>query len=69
MKRSIFSLRMTTPYFARVCGRCWKPQPGFRVVGEAADGEQTLKLARRLKPKILLLDIRMPKLSGLEAPA
>jgi DNA-binding NarL/FixJ family response regulator len=40
--------------------------PGFRVVGEAADGEQTLKLARQLKPKVLLLDIRIPRLSGLE---
>jgi DNA-binding NarL/FixJ family response regulator len=36
------------------------------VLGEAADGEQTLKLARQLKPMILLLDIRMPHLSGLE---
>jgi DNA-binding NarL/FixJ family response regulator len=41
-------------------------EPGFRVLGEAADGEQTLELARQLKPKVLLLDIRMPKLSGLE---
>jgi DNA-binding NarL/FixJ family response regulator len=41
-------------------------KPGFRVLGEAADGEQTLKLARQLQPDILLLDIRMPKLSGLE---
>ena len=41
-------------------------QPGFRVLGEAADGEQTLALASQLKPKVLLLDIRMPHLSGIE---
>jgi len=41
-------------------------QSGFRVLGEAADGEQALRLARQLKPQILLLDIRMPNLSGLE---
>jgi len=46
--------------------RVLEKEPGFRVLGEAADGEQTLELARRLKPKVLLLDIRMPKLSGLE---
>jgi DNA-binding NarL/FixJ family response regulator len=41
-------------------------QPGFRVLGEAADGEQALALASQLKPKVLLLDIRMPHLSGVE---
>jgi DNA-binding NarL/FixJ family response regulator len=46
--------------------RVLEAAPGFRVVGEAADSKQTLKLARQLKPKILLLDIRMPKLSGLK---
>jgi DNA-binding NarL/FixJ family response regulator len=39
---------------------------GFQVLGEAADGEQALNLARQLEPQILLLDVRMPKLSGLE---
>jgi DNA-binding NarL/FixJ family response regulator len=41
-------------------------QSGLRVVGEAADGEQTLELARQLKPRILLLDISLPRSSGLE---
>jgi DNA-binding NarL/FixJ family response regulator len=41
-------------------------KPGFQVLGEAADGEQALNLARQLEPEILLLDLRMPKLSGLE---
>jgi len=39
---------------------------GFQVVGEAADGDQAIKLARRLKPDILLLDQAMPRLRGLD---
>jgi len=41
-------------------------KPGFRVLGEAGDGEEALELARQLEPEVLLLDVRMPKLSGLE---
>jgi len=37
---------------------------GLEVVGEAADGEQAIKLARRHKPDILLLDWAMPRLRG-----
>ncbi len=54
------------PLFREGLRRALETELGFRVLGEAADGEQTLELVRRLKPKILLLDIRMPKLSGLE---
>jgi two-component system nitrate/nitrite response regulator NarL len=53
------------PIFREGLRKLLEAEPGFRVLGEAVDGEQTLELARRLKPKILLLDIRMPKLSGL----
>ena len=42
-------------------------QPGFRIVGEACDGEEAIKLVRELKPDILLLDFRMPRRPGLEA--
>ncbi len=41
--------------------------PGIRVVGEVGDGTQALDAARRLKPDVVLMDIRMPVMDGLEA--
>ncbi|MBA6434588.1 MULTISPECIES: response regulator [Streptomyces] len=41
-------------------------QPGITVVGEAADGVECIELARRLRPRVVLVDIRMPRLDGLE---
>ncbi|MER5786834.1 response regulator transcription factor [Streptomyces sp. NPDC001980] len=41
-------------------------QPGIEVVGEAADGAECVHLARRVRPDVCLVDIRMPKLDGLE---
>jgi len=41
-------------------------QPDYEIVGEAQDGEEVLKKVEELKPDILLLDITMPKKSGLE---
>ena len=40
--------------------------PDLTVVGEAADGEQTLQLFQQLEPDLLLLDLSMPKLDGLD---
>ncbi|TDB81271.1 response regulator transcription factor [Micromonospora sp. KC721] len=42
-------------------------QPDMEVVAEAADGEDAVEQARRLRPDVCLLDVRMPKLDGLEA--
>ena len=42
-------------------------QPGIRVVGEAIDGRNAVELARVRRPDVVLMDIRMPDLDGLEA--
>jgi DNA-binding NarL/FixJ family response regulator len=39
----------------------------FEVVGEAADGHEAIEQARRLRPDVVLIDIRMPRLDGVEA--
>ncbi|MGA5270283.1 response regulator [Streptomyces lydicamycinicus] len=41
-------------------------QPDMTVIGEAADGATALELARHLRPDVVLADIRMPRLDGLE---
>jgi DNA-binding NarL/FixJ family response regulator len=40
---------------------------GFSVAGEAADGQEAIDLARRLRPDLVLLDLSMPGLDGLQA--
>jgi RNA polymerase sigma factor (sigma-70 family) len=42
-------------------------QDGIEVVAEATDGEEAVQLARRLQPDIVLMDIRMPGMDGLQA--
>jgi len=42
-------------------------EPEMTVVGEAADGEDAVSAARRLRPDLVLMDIRMPVLDGIEA--
>ena len=44
-----------------------KTEPGLEVIGEAADGEEAVKLACELKPDVILMDMVMPRMSGLEA--
>jgi DNA-binding NarL/FixJ family response regulator len=41
-------------------------QPDITVAGEAADGAEAVALARRLRPDVCLVDIRMPRLDGIE---
>ncbi|HZN73553.1 MAG TPA: response regulator transcription factor [Micromonosporaceae bacterium] len=41
--------------------------PDIDVVGEAADGHEAVRLAERLRPDVVLMDIRMPRVDGIEA--
>lgn len=41
--------------------------PDIEVVGEAADGEEAVTFAARLMPDVILMDLNMPKLNGIEA--
>jgi len=42
-------------------------EPDMKVVGEAGDGEQAVRLVSELQPDVVIMDIAMPKLSGIEA--
>jgi DNA-binding NarL/FixJ family response regulator len=42
-------------------------QPGLQVVGQAADGAEAIRQARQLEPDVVLMDVRMPVMDGLQA--
>jgi DNA-binding NarL/FixJ family response regulator len=42
-------------------------QPDLHVVGEAADGREAIECVRRLRPDVVVMDIRMPNMDGVEA--
>jgi len=42
-------------------------EPNFTVVGEAGDGEEAVRMARELKPDVIVMDISLPKINGIEA--
>jgi signal transduction histidine kinase len=42
-------------------------QTGIEVVGEAADGEEAIELAERLSPDVIVMDVTMPRLNGVDA--
>src|SRR5215470_4704106 len=42
-------------------------QPGIELIGEAVDGEQAIAEVERLRPDVVILDVRMPRLDGIAA--
>src|SRR3954451_10386702 len=42
-------------------------EKGIEVIGEAADGQEALRLVKKLKPNVILLDIKLPHMDGIEA--
>ncbi|MCI3933086.1 response regulator [Streptomyces sp. AN091965] len=57
------------PLVRRGIALIFHADPGVRVVGEAGDGREAVDLALRLRPDVVLMDIRMPRLDGVEATA
>jgi two-component system nitrate/nitrite response regulator NarL len=55
------------PIFRDGLRRLLEAEPDLKVIGEARDGAEAVKLARQLKPDIMLLDLAMPRHPGLEA--
>ena len=55
------------PIFRDGLRRLLEAEPDLKVLGEASDGAEAVKQARQLKPDILLLDLAMPRMPGLEA--
>ena len=44
-----------------------RTEPGFEIVGEAANGREAVEMAGALKPEVVIMDVSMPELNGIEA--
>ena len=58
---------MTTSSFAMACGRYWTPNPAWNAWGEATTGEEAVRLSTEVQPDVMLMDVQMPGMSGVEA--
>lgn len=65
MTRIIFA--DDSQYIREAYRRILETQSHFEIVGVAEDGEEAVRLAKELNPDVAILDIRMPKLTGIEA--
>ena len=70
MPQAVADVRVLTvddqEVFRRVAEDVIEATPGFMAVGEAASGEEALDAVARLAPQLVLLDVRMPGLDGIE---
>lgn len=53
--------------FRNLTAKIFQKNPKFQIAGVAADGEQAVQKAQELKPDLIVLDIGLPKLGGIEA--
>ena len=55
------------PIFRDGLKRLLEAEPGFKVIGEASNGVEAVRLVKQMKPELLLLDLSMPQQTGIEA--
>ena len=55
------------PLFRAALGGLLREHPGFEVVAEAANGREALECCRRFRPHLVVMDVRMPEVDGVEA--
>jgi two-component system, NarL family, response regulator LiaR len=55
------------PAFREGLCRLLQDEKGLEVIGQAADGEEIVNISKELKPDVAIVDVAMPKLSGIEA--
>ena len=55
------------PTYREVACEVVRATPGFELVGEASSGEESLDLSRELRPDLVLMDVNLPGIDGMEA--
>jgi DNA-binding NarL/FixJ family response regulator len=55
------------PFIREIVRHLVKQMPGIELVGEAGDGDEVIRVAAETRPDLILMDIIMPKKSGIEA--
>ena len=56
-----------SPLVRKLLRKCFESEPGLEVCAEAADGKEGIEKARECHPDLILLDLSMPVMNGLEA--
>lgn len=67
MHRTTVLLVENSPEFLHLLKRLLRSWPDIEIVGEADNGRQALLLAQELRPEVVLMDVHMPVLNGLES--